>query len=163
VSDGERASRRRLTTRIAALRAFSSRDRWTLAQAAFAVMAIGLALRVVSLRRVHAVLRRLAPGVDPHRHSSAAGDATRPLEIARLVSTASRHTPLANSCLHRSLALWWMLGRRGFGSTLQFGARKRDGVFEAHAWVERAGRVISEDARDLDYAPMPWEPAEHDA
>ena len=160
MSDDRRAER--LTTQMATLRALSWSDRWTLAQAAFAVMAIGLILRVISLRRVHGMLRRLAPKADRQRASAPSG-AARPLEVAGLVSMASRHTPLANTCLHRSLALWWMLRRRGFNSAVQFGARKRDGRFEAHAWVEHEGIVISEDAQVLDYIPMPWEPVEHDA
>ena len=91
------------------------------------------------------------------------GAAARALDVARLVNMASRHTPLPNTCLHRSLALWWLLERRGFDSRLQFGARKRDGVFEAHAWVEHGGLVVSDDQAEHDYARLPWAPLKNDA
>jgi hypothetical protein len=52
---------------------------------------------------------------------------------------------VSNTCLHRSLTLWWLLGRRGFASDFVLGARKRDGRLEAHAWVEHQGAAINDD------------------
>jgi hypothetical protein len=88
----------------------------------------------------------------------------RVLQVARVVAMASRHTPSPNSCLHRSLALWWLLRRRRFDSHLHFGARRQQSGFEAHAWVEHNGVVVFDDlVPDRDYVRLSWQPLEHDA
>jgi hypothetical protein len=154
---------RRLTSRLATLRRLSWADRWLLLEAGLVVVAVGLSLRVVSFQRAHAVLRRLTPRADRRVTPDAGPAPARVLDVARLVNMASRHTPLPNTCLHRSLALWWLLERRGFESSLQFGARKREGAFEAHAWVEHGGLVVSDDRGEHDYARLPWMPLKNDA
>ncbi len=63
---------------------------------------------------------------------------------ARMVNAAIRHVWCASTCLEKSLALWWLLGRQGIASQLRIGARKLEGKFEAHAWVERDGAALSE-------------------
>jgi hypothetical protein len=100
------------------------------------------ALRIVRLNRVVNLLKQPVPAASrPNR----ADDGTRPLTIARLVAMAARHTPVSNTCLHRSLALWWLLGREGFPSDLVVGARREPGGLAAHAWVEHGGAVINDD------------------
>jgi hypothetical protein len=42
------------------------------------------------------------------------------------------------------------------------GTRRQQGRFEAHAWVEFGGVVISESG-EPGYAPLAWPPLEHDA
>jgi hypothetical protein len=90
-------------------------------------------------------LRRLARESDPALPIDPQTAATRVLQVAHVVAMASRHTPTPNSCLHRSLALWWLLRRRGFDSHLRFGARRQQSGFEAHAWVEHNGVVVFDD------------------
>jgi len=59
------------------------------------------------------------------------------------VEAASRRIPRA-TCLTQSMTTQVMLGRLGQASELHLGvARKPDGQFEAHAWVETQGRVIN--------------------
>ena len=85
------------------------------------------------------------------------------LEVARVVDMASRYTPVSNTCLHRSLALWWLLRRRGFDSSLRLGMRRHDGRFEAHAWVEHGGVILNDhQAAAHDYVRMSWMPAKND-
>lgn len=64
-------------------------------------------------------------------------------DIARFHEAAARHMPIETSCLERSLVLCWQLRRRGLPAQLQIGARKEEGRFEAHAWVELCGTVIT--------------------
>jgi hypothetical protein len=71
----------------------------------------------------------------------ATGEAQR---VCQMVLAAGRHSLLGSTCLERALALWWLLARRGITSQLRIGARKSDGKFEAHAWVERDGEAIGE-------------------
>lgn len=47
--------------------------------------------------------------------------------------------------LHRSLTLWWLLGRQGIASELRIGVRKEQGRFEAHSWVEYEGVTLNDE------------------
>lgn len=151
----------RWRSRVAALQALSRPDRWLLLHAWFAVSVVGVALKVASFQRVHSILRRCAPRADRHAKQQRASASV--LQVAHLVAVAARHTFLPNSCLHRSLALWWLLERRGFASRLEFGARKRNGAFEAHAWVEHDGVAVLEDPTENDFARLAWAPLKNDA
>jgi hypothetical protein len=73
----------------------------------------------------------------------------------RMVNAAVRHVWRRSTCLEKSLVLWRLLERYGIASELRIGARKRDGKFEAHAWVERQGIAV-DDPDDLHrhYAPF---------
>jgi hypothetical protein len=62
--------------------------------------------------------------------------------LAWAVQTASRPIPAA-SCLTQSLALQFLLGRSGRASSLRIGvAKSPERGFQAHAWVECAGRIL---------------------
>jgi len=63
---------------------------------------------------------------------------------AHMVNAADRHGLVHPSCLAKSLALWWLLGRQGISSHLRIGIRKENEKFEAHAWVERDGTALNE-------------------
>ena len=72
-----------------------------------------------------------------------------------MIAIAARRTPLRVTCLPRSLALHWMLRRRGIESTLRIGVRKRGDHLEAHAWVEQGGQPLLDDADvGLQFAPF---------
>jgi hypothetical protein len=45
-------------------------------------------------------------------------------------------------CLVQALAARWLLARRGIASDLHIGVLKNDDALEAHAWLERDGRVL---------------------
>jgi Transglutaminase-like superfamily len=73
--------------------------------------------------------------------------------VWRMVLAAGRYSLLKGTCLERSLALWWLLARKGIATQLRIGARKSGEKFEAHAWVERDGVAIGEpDGKHLHYA-----------
>jgi hypothetical protein len=63
---------------------------------------------------------------------------------AHMVNAADRHGFVHPTCLAKSLALWWLLGRQGISSQLRIGIRKANNKFEAHAWVERDGTALNE-------------------
>jgi hypothetical protein len=138
---------------FASLRNLSWADRWLLVHAFFVVTAFGVLVRAFTLRQVHAWV---APrGVRSHRDPP--GDARRVRAIADIVAMASRRSSLSDSCLYRSLALWWLLRRQGFDGRLRLGARQQDGRFDAHAWVEHDGVVLLDDpAAVRGYAELPW-------
>ena len=131
-----------------------------LLQAVVLLPTIRLGLRVIGLQQVQTVLRRLLPTTQRRVERSKSPTPARVTEAARLVEMASRHTVLANTCLHRSLALWWLLGRRGFDCSLRVGVRKDGGHFNAHAWVEYRGAVLNDHpAVGQDYVPLTSFPA----
>jgi hypothetical protein len=65
---------------------------------------------------------------------------------ARMVRSATYRSFGYATCLEKSLALWWLLGRQGIPSTVRIGTRKTGGKFEAHAWVECNGVPLNEPA-----------------
>lgn len=64
--------------------------------------------------------------------------------LTRLVQGAAAWSLHHPTCLHRSLTLWWLLGRQGIASELRIGVRKEQGRFEAHAWVEYQGMALND-------------------
>jgi hypothetical protein len=63
-------------------------------------------------------------------------------DMSWAVMRAARLVPQA-TCLTQALAMQVLLGRRGYSSRLCLGVAKRASAkFEAHAWIECAGRVV---------------------
>jgi hypothetical protein len=126
-------------------RGLAPRDRRLLLQLTVLLPLIGLALKVLGYRRTHDALGRAVP-----RRTSDPGCAPdeSPAEtarrIARLVSIAARHGPYRASCLRQSLALWWLLRRRGVAADLRIGVRREQNQLQAHAWVEHDGEALND-------------------
>ena len=120
-------------------------ERCLLTQALLLLPLTALALRCFGFRRLYpkAAVLWTAPGV-----TSVDAEETlhRACTTARMVAIAARNCPAPTSCLERSLTLWWLLHRQGIASELCLGVRKAAGQFEAHAWVECAGRVLNDRA-----------------
>ena len=55
-----------------------------------------------------------------------------------------RRWPANVLCLQRSLALLWLLGRRGIGGQLRIGVHTGGERFLAHAWIEVAGEPVND-------------------
>ena len=69
--------------------------------------------------------------------------------VVRAVATASRYVPSA-TCLIQSLVAKILLARYGHLSNLHIGVVKgKKGEFQAHAWLECAGRIVIGDSGDL--------------
>jgi hypothetical protein len=74
---------------------------------------------------------------------------------ARLVAAAAQEGIARGRCLEQSIVLWWFLKRRRYPAELQIGGRRTDAGFEAHAWVELGGTVVSDgDTVHKDFAPF---------
>jgi len=136
-----------------AFRRLDRADRRLAIQAAAILSLTRVGLKLVGLRRwkalvIHFASRKASPGSGPVR----AADARK---IARIQDAVSRHLNWHANCLERSLALWWQLGRRGIESDLRIGARKEEGRFEAHAWVELGNAVLNDSGEThMHYAPF---------
>jgi Transglutaminase-like superfamily len=68
----------------------------------------------------------------------------RAASAARMVRAAGRVGVSRATCLEESLALWWLLGKKGIAADLRIGVRKTQEKFEAHAWVEYEGKALNE-------------------
>src|SRR5579862_915209 len=83
-----------------------------------------------------------------HGHATPIEPDTVSLEsAARTVVAAAVLIPGRIECLEQSLALWYLLRRRGVGAELTFGMRQYP--FGAHAWVTYRGEPLNEDREAL--------------
>lgn len=69
---------------------------------------------------------------------------TESQSASRMLDAASRRGIVRGNCLSCSIALCWLLRRRGIPAQLRIGARKIGNQLEAHAWVEVAGRAVND-------------------
>ena len=133
----------------------NGRSRGIAIEAAAALMVTLVGLRLTGFRRWKAVLVRLAPRKGDRAGEQYAAPIEAARQIARIQEATSRHLNSHASCLENSLALWWLLARRGIPAELRIGARNEAGRFEAHAWVE-VGSVILNDSSEahVHFAPF---------
>ena len=89
------------------------------------------------------MLRYFLPDASDEPHPPAERAAKDVARTACVVSAAARYGIVRSTCLERSLALWWFLGRQGLASSVRIGTRKNAGL-EAHAWVEFDGWALNE-------------------
>ena len=108
-------------------RGLSFTDWLAFAEAWRALLVFYFALRWISYAR-------LSAGRDSRlENSSALMEARR---LHRFIGWAARLHLLPMTCLVQSLALRWMLARRGIAAQLKIGAAKDPRGFRAHAWLE---------------------------
>ncbi len=122
----------------------SWRSRWLTLQIFVLLPLIVVILKLIGFKPLYGLLAILAPipsGANVWRSSNSLTDA---LLVGRLVVKVANNLPYTAVCLPRSLVLWWVLRRKGIGSTLRIGVRKVSNRFEAHAWVEFDGVVIND-------------------
>jgi hypothetical protein len=147
-----------LKTRMETWRGFwrlSGHSRGVALEAAAALTATRLGLRMAGFRRWKTVLVWFIPrGIDPAGPiNPAMVDFAR--AITRMQQAAARHLIFHTNCLEQSMVLWWLLKRRDMAAELRIGARKEEGQFEAHAWVELGGVVLNDaDEGHLHFVPF---------
>jgi hypothetical protein len=127
------------------LRRFSALERpaQSLFLRAFVLLpVVSLSLRWRGFRVTRAALERFLSNPNSKQDNTVASG--RAALVAHMVNSADRHGLVHPSCLAKSLALWWLLGREGISSELRIGIRKENEKFEAHAWVERDGAAVNE-------------------
>ena len=129
------------------LRGLSWPERLLLVQAGVALPAVAALIRVRGLKGCQALLARLSPPASPGRGADGPAESLA-RGVVRIVTAAAAHGPYRANCLQQSVTLWWLLRRRGLEGELRIGTRKRDGQFDAHAWVEFCGRALNE-SRDV--------------
>jgi hypothetical protein len=129
-------------------RTLPGRERLLLAELALLLPTIGLGLKLLGVRRTFRLLER---SLFVARRSTASDDIDdasllTAARLGRLVDIASRHGPYAATCLRQSLALWWLLRRRGLSGELRIGVGKEESELRVHSWVECDGQVVNDRA-----------------
>jgi hypothetical protein len=123
-------------------------DRIPVLEAAAMLLASWIGLRLFGFQRWRGLITRLTGTTRSSPTSMMRAEKDEKIELshklARLEAAASRHLFVRVNCLERSVALWWLLRRRGIPAELRIGGRKENGRFEAHAWVDLDGIVLSE-------------------
>jgi hypothetical protein len=129
-------------------------ERWIVLQTVGWLPLIYLGLRFYGFNVWYERLRQW--GERPSSHWLTPVETTEQAQrIARIVNLIAWYGLFRANCLHRSLTLWWLLRQRGMQPDLRIGVRRREGLFEAHAWVEWQGVVLN-DSADVGqkYAPF---------
>jgi hypothetical protein len=136
--------------RLASFLGLPPAERRLIVAAAGLLAGIRIGLWVLPFRRVHAAARSLANGPRPRDGGGP------PVErIVWAVGAADRFVP-RTTCLVRALAAQTLLARFGHASQLRLGVAGGSGrLFEAHAWLERDGRVLIGGPVEGRYVPLP--------
>jgi hypothetical protein len=108
------------------------------------LLAAGLIPFAAASVRIVGVDRTLNTLAGRPESAAAVVDPSVAREAARAVARAAHNAPYRGNCLSRSIALMWLLRRRGLAADLRFGARMRERNLEAHSWVEHGGIVLND-------------------
>jgi len=125
-----------------------------LCKAFFMLPITALGLRLLGFKTVQSAL---SCGLPAPVYSKDARARTRAQQIAKMVRVAAVYGRFGATCLPQSMVLWRFLQGQGIGCHLRLGARRENGNFEAHAWVEVDGVVLN-DAADVGERFRPLEP-----
>jgi hypothetical protein len=125
-------------------RQLSAFERGVVLEAASGLLATWIGLRLIGFRRWERVLAVFAPTVNTTGPAQGASVQKSALLVARMQEAAARNLFFRANCLEQSLALCWLLRRRGIDAVLRIGARKESERFEAHAWVELDSQVLND-------------------
>jgi hypothetical protein len=117
------------------------RQRRILIRALVALPPVAVGLRLMGWVRLRSAMVRLTPRRAMRAGFDAAGYAR---DAASVTNLLGGQRPLSATCLRRSAVLWWLLRRAGLDAQVVLGARKEEGRFEAHAWVEAGGAVLND-------------------
>jgi len=103
---------------------------------------ISLGLRLRGYRTMRGWLERHSE----HRNVRAATqeDLAAAQRTAELAAIAGRRGPVATTCLRQSLAVFWLLRRRGLRPELKFGVDRVGATADMHAWVELEGVALAQ-------------------
>ena len=101
-------------------------------------------LRVSTFRRIQQASEKWHGSAVLTNQRDATRIFTESQSASRMLDAASRRGVVRGNCLSRSIALCWLLRRRGIPAQLRIGARKIGNQLEAHAWIEVAGRAIND-------------------
>ena len=141
------------------LQRLSGNERRLLTQALVLLPLTFWGVYALGVSRWHRFLAQLASlGTTSNRSTLAVSDAAaieQARVIARTVKIAAEKGAYQARCLQQTLVLWCLLRRNDIESEIRFGARKKGGELQAHAWVEVGGVALNEESDVcLHFAPL---------
>jgi hypothetical protein len=77
-----------------------------------------------------------------------------PARVAALVAATAASMPFTCACLEQSIVTASLLRRRGFAASLVLGGDRVAARFDAHAWVEYDGSVVTDPDTAARYTPL---------
>jgi len=114
---------------------------------------ISLLLRLIGFKRTQQLLDRR--GRHPRSRIAERAEWKEVQRLAELARIAGRHGMIETTCLPQSLAVYWLLLRRGLEPTLRVGVdRLHGGLPDMHAWVELDGEPLAQ--AGLRHAAFPF-------
>ena len=128
--------------RLARWRELAPTDRWRLLGLVVALPAIEAMLRIFGAVRTRRWLDRIS--ANARQRSADPGQLRSAEHLAQLAAIAGRRGLIDATCLRPALLLQCLLRRRGLSPEFKLGVRKRDGLFDAHAWVELQGVALGQ-------------------
>jgi hypothetical protein len=143
-----------MLTKLKRFWARSGHERWLLTRALVLLPAAKLSLTVGGFNRTRKGFQIVFPVAS--RSLNAASTKQRVDAAMSSVRSAALNGVCRTKCLHESLVLWALLRREGLNPILRFGARRREGAFEAHAWVELNSRRLERGTDDADAPFVPF-------
>ena len=121
-----------MSTRIQKFCGLSGSEKLLLASSLALLPSVGLWVRVGGVRAI-------APHKPRGAKAVSVESVRRTAEVINMAASC-----VSATCLTRSLLLTRLLHARGIDSQLRIGVRRREGVFEAHAWVEYQGVPVND-------------------
>ena len=123
---------------------FSIQDWWDFIQSWVMLLIVDIWLRIGSYKALQEALIKKQPikSAIESRTNNASKEEIK--HIASMVEIAGRNHVVRMSCLRRALVQQWLLSKKGISSKLRFGVRTIEGDLEAHAWLEKDGKMISD-------------------
>ena len=109
---------------------------------------VTIELKTIGIRRYRHVLRGSLSGKRTRGCALDAGRLALARFVARQVQRFGSHGLGSGCCLPVSIAVWRLLRFHGIECDLRIGVRRGEGQFEAHAWVEHGGIVLT-DTQDV--------------
>jgi hypothetical protein len=80
---------------------------------------------------------------------------TRPQLAWAVEMTGKNFAPVRNTCLVKGLTAYYLMSKSGYTVELVNGIRKKDGQFQAHAWVaDQEGVWVGDNAELHSYSPI---------
>jgi hypothetical protein len=129
-----------------------SADRRLLVTAALVMGLVGVALRLVSFKKLLHLTEEFS-------HTTSQGQNPLPPSSERItwaIAAVSRRIPLFSRCLTQAIAAKIILARCGYPALMRIGvSRNENGRLEAHAWVESQGAIVVGAPTADHFVPLP--------
>lgn len=105
------------------------------------ILALELAIRVLGFKRTIRMLERFKK---PVQVPSVPEETILTDRYTTIFNRIKEHRSFRGRCLSQSLAMQFLLQRKGIMTELKIGVIMRSGAIDAHAWLEKDGRVLND-------------------